>query len=170
MHLYRNAMDHGIEPASQRIAEGKSPAGHISLELCVRGRFFQLKLRDDGRGLAVDLLKQKAVEKGLIGADQNLTPEQIAQLVFASGFSTSEKVTEVSGRGVGMDAVKAFVEREGGTIELCFLNAGQGEGFRPFETVISLPKSFAVQSNPKSEFNRFMSNIVPSQHPMPVDV
>lgn len=170
MHLYRNAMDHGIEPASQRIAEGKSPAGHISLELCVRGRFFQLKLRDDGRGLAVDLLKQKAVEKGLIGAHQNLTPEQIAQLVFASGFSTSEKVTEVSGRGVGMDAVKAFVEREGGTIELCFLNAGQGEGFRPFETVISLPKSFAVQSNPKSEFNRFMSNIVPSQHPMPVDV
>ena len=78
-----------------------------------------------------------------------MSPEEIAQLIFAPGFSTAEQVTEVSGRGVGMDAVKSFVEREEGSIELCFLNpqsAGASDGYRPFETVISMPAKFAVRS------------------------
>ena len=147
MHLYRNAMDHGIESAAQRVAQGKSAAGRIQLELFLTEAHLQLTLRDDGRGLAVDFIRRKALEKGMIAEDQPLSPEEIAQLIFKPGFSTAEKVTEVSGRGVGMDAVKGFVEREGGSIELRFLSAdnGSNDGFRPFETVINLPAKFAIQ-------------------------
>ncbi len=148
MHLYRNSMDHGIESAADRVAKGKAPAGHIQLELLLSDDRLQFKLRDDGRGLAVALIKAKATEKGLITGDQPLSPEDIAQLIFEPGFSTAEQVTEVSGRGVGMDAVKSFVEREDGAIELRFLGpeaAGASGGYRPFETVITLPAKFAVQ-------------------------
>lgn len=148
MHLYRNSMDHGIEAPKDRIAKGKTPAGHIQLELVLDEDRLQFKLRDDGRGLAVDLIREKATDKGMIAADQKLSPEAVAQLIFEPGFSTAEQVTEVSGRGVGMDAVKSFVEREQGTIELRFLNpetAGSTDGYRPFETVITLPAKFAVQ-------------------------
>ena len=149
MHLYRNSMDHGIETGSERIAKGKPAAGSIQLELALADGRLQLKLHDDGRGLAVDYIRKKAIEKALITADQKLSPEEIAQLIFAPGFSTAEQVTEVSGRGVGMDAVKSFVEREEGTIELRFLNqqtSGESDGYRPFETVISMPAKFAVRS------------------------
>jgi two-component system chemotaxis sensor kinase CheA len=153
MHLYRNSMDHGIESPAERLASGKIPAGRIQLELFLNGDQLQFKLCDDGRGLAVDLIRKKAIEKGLITKDQHLSPEQVAQLIFQPGFSTAEQVTEVSGRGVGMDAVKSFVEREGGSIELCFPSPealGSGDGYRPFETVIKLPAKLAVRDTSRS--------------------
>lgn len=148
MHLYRNSMDHGLESAADRATKGKTPIGSIHLELMLQDGLLMFKLRDDGRGLAVDLIQQKAIDKGLISADSRMSPEKIAQLIFEPGFSTADQVTEVSGRGVGMDAVKSFVTREGGTIELCFLSQeSTQDGFRPFETVITLPAKLAVQSH-----------------------
>ncbi len=145
MHLYRNSMDHGIESGSERVAKGKAPAGHIRLELgLVDGRFL-LTLRDDGRGLPVERIKQKALDKGLITPGQALSAQETAQLIFLPGFSTAEQVTEVSGRGVGMDAVQNFVEREEGSIELRLLSSASADGYCPFETVISLPGKLAVQ-------------------------
>ena len=146
MHLYRNALDHGIESAEQRIAQGKSPAGEIRLVLQADEGHFTLKLRDDGRGLALDLIRQKARANQLITDGQPLTSEEIAQLILQPGFSTAEHVTEVSGRGVGMDAVKGFVKDAGGSIELCFVGPETKNSFRPFETVIKLPEKFAVQA------------------------
>ena len=145
MHLLRNSMDHGIEAADKRIAQGKNPAGTIDLTLSMSDGKLWMHLRDDGRGLALSMVRQKAIESGLITESEATTPEEIAQLIFASGFSTAAVVTEVSGRGVGMDAVKGFVEREDGTIELRFLNDDVGNDFRQFETVISLPEKFALR-------------------------
>ena len=148
MHLYRNSMDHGIESGSERTAKGKHPAGQIQLDLSLVDDRLLLALRDDGRGLAVERIKQKALQNGLITVDQSLSAQEIAQLIFLPGFSTADKVTEVSGRGVGMDAVKSFVQREEGSIELRLLDTGataSADGYRPFETVISLPAKLAVQ-------------------------
>ena len=150
MHLFRNSMDHGIESVADRLAKNKSAAGRINLTLCIDPEHLVLKLRDDGKGLAVKFIQQKAIANGLISADAHLPAEQLAQLIFEPGFSTAERVTEVSGRGVGMDAVKGFVEDEGGSITLEFLSeAGKGD-FRPFETVIRLPKKFGVAVSPET--------------------
>ena len=146
MHLYRNSMDHGIEAPESRLAKGKPAAGHINLDVSLVGGELVLKLGDDGGGLALAAIQKRAIEKGLIGADQQASPEEIAQLVFEPGFSTAAVVTEVSGRGVGMDAVKSFVEREGGTIRLVLRNTDAGSEFRAFDTVISMPGKFAVQA------------------------
>lgn len=146
MHLYRNSMDHGIETGAVRVTKGKKPAGHIRLELSLVDERFLLTLSDDGRGLAVDRIRQKALENGLITINQHLAAQEVAQLIFLPGFSTAEKVTEVSGRGVGMDAVQSFVKREGGLIELRLLGTPSEDGYSPFETVISLPGKVAVQS------------------------
>jgi len=146
MHLYRNSMDHGIEAPENRQAKGKPAAGHINLDVSLVGGQLVFKLGDDGGGLALAAIQKRAIEKGLIGADQQASPEVIAQLVFAPGFSTAAVVTEVSGRGVGMDAVKSFVEREGGTIRLVLRNTDAGSEFRAFDTVISMPGKFAVQA------------------------
>lgn len=144
MHLYRNAVDHGIETAVQRVASGKAPAGRIELWLEIQGDDLVLSLEDDGQGLAVDSIRKKALEKSLIVHGDACSAEEIAQLIFMPGFSTADHVTEVSGRGVGMDAVKGFVQAQGGSIELVLAGAdGQGD-YRPFETVIRLPAKFAV--------------------------
>ena len=144
MHLFRNSMDHGIENVADRLAKNKSAAGRINLQLFLDEEHLVFKLRDDGRGLAVKFIQSKAIANGLIAADATLPAEQIAQLIFEPGFSTAERVTEVSGRGVGMDAVKGFIEDEGGSITLEFLSAESQGDFRPFETVIRLPKKFGV--------------------------
>jgi two-component system chemotaxis sensor kinase CheA len=145
MHLYRNSLDHGIEMPADRVAKGKPARGRIQLELALVADRLWLHLQDDGRGLAVSALRRKAIEKGLLSEQDQPSPEDIAQLIFAPGFSTAAVVTEVSGRGVGMDAVKDFVQREGGTIELRFLDQNAQAEFRPFETAISLPGKFALQ-------------------------
>lgn len=146
MHLYRNAMDHGIEKPMERYAKGKAAAGTIRLDLALSGDQLQMRLKDDGKGLALAYIRSKAIEKGLIAAGSQASDEALAGLIFAAGFSTASAVTEVSGRGVGMDAVLNFVKREGGSIGIELTDAQAGADFRTFETVISLPGKYAVSA------------------------
>lgn len=145
-HLLRNAVDHGIEPAAERQAAGKPAQGLISLDAQVQGDKLRMLLRDDGRGLALAKIRERALERGLIEQGAALNDEQVAQLIFLPGFSTAEHVTEVSGRGVGMDAVKDFLAREAGKIELRFRSADDaGRAFRAAEFLIELPAAVAVE-------------------------
>ena len=143
-HLMRNAIDHGIETPAVRVAAGKSAVGRIELDVNIVADKMRMVMRDDGQGMALGRIRQIAAERGLVEASASLSDEETAQLVFLPGFSTAEVVTEVSGRGVGMDAVKGFLEREGGHVSVNFLGARDAGGFRPFEFVIVLPASFAV--------------------------
>ena len=148
MHLYRNAMDHGLEAAAVRFAQGKSAAGKIQLELSLFNDSLEFRLKDDGKGLALGHIRQKAISRGLIGEGETISDEAVAKLIFAPGFSTASAVTEVSGRGVGMDAVQNFIKREGGEIRLVLTDRNDGADFRQFETIISLPAKFAVLNQP----------------------
>lgn len=142
MHLFRNSMDHGLETPEERMSKNKPASGTIQLQLDVVDNMFQMKLSDDGRGIALARVKKIAVEKGLISDADLLADEEIAKQIFRAGFSTAEKVTEVSGRGVGLDAVQDFIKRENGKIEIHFLNDDAGKEFRQFETAVYLPLSF----------------------------
>jgi two-component system, chemotaxis family, sensor kinase CheA len=148
MHLLRNSMDHGIETAEARRSHGKTPAGTIEIEAALREGAVQIMLSDDGRGLALGRIRGIAVERGWIGQDEKLSDEAIADLIFHPGFSTAEQVTEVSGRGVGMDAVRDFLQRENASIELRFTDAREGAEFRQFQMVICLPEHLAVTGAP----------------------
>ena len=106
----------------------------------------KLKLYDDGKGLAVGRIRQKAIDSGLIQAGDNTPPETVANLIFASGFSTADKVTEVSGRGVGMDAVRGFLRNEGGDVAIRFTDDKVDSDQRSFELQITLPDKFAVKA------------------------
>lgn len=150
MHLMRNALDHGLEAPDERVALGKSPQGAIVLDLRVADGRLELALADDGRGLALGRIRERALQQGLIAADAELSDEETAQLIFRPGFSTAAKLTAVSGRGVGMDAVQSFVKREQGRIELRFLDNERGMDFRRFETVVVLPDSLAVAVEPRA--------------------
>lgn len=145
MHLYRNAIDHGLETAEERRAAGKEAAGHIQLALALEGDQLKFTLRDDGRGLAIARIRRHAIEKSLLADGEAASPESVAQMIFVSGLSTADKVTEVSGRGVGMDAVKGFLQKEGGDVQIHFLDRNDSAEFRPFELVVSLPGKFGVQ-------------------------
>ncbi|MEW6046746.1 MAG: chemotaxis protein CheA, partial [Bacillota bacterium] len=118
LHLIRNAVDHGIEPPAERERLGKPRAGRIRLSAHHEGNHVVIELEDDGRGLDVERIRRKAVENGRLSPEeaQKATPEQLLQLIFEPGFSTADKVTDVSGRGVGMDAARAAVEALGGRI------------------------------------------------------
>jgi two-component system chemotaxis sensor kinase CheA len=146
MHLLRNSIDHGIEPAEVRGAQGKTPAGTIDIEVGVDSGALQITLSDDGRGLALERIRGIAQERGWIGNDDTLSDEAVAEFIFRPGFSTAETVTEVSGRGVGMDAVRDFLRRENGSIELRFTDDHTGAPFRQFQTIVCLPDSVAVDT------------------------
>ena len=146
VHLFRNSMDHGLETPAVRLAAGKPPVGQIQLGLALENGQFIFRMCDDGQGLNMARIRQTAIEKDLL-TDANASPESVAQLIFEPGFSTADKVTEVSGRGVGMDAVKGFLEREGGDVKIRFLDDNAAQDLRPFEVVINLPAKFAVQSS-----------------------
>lgn len=147
MHLIRNSIDHGLESPEERSALSKPVAGTIRLQLAVQDAMLQIKLADDGRGLALARIRKLAIEKGLINAEDQLSDEEIAMQIFRPGFSTAEKITEVSGRGVGMDAVQDFVKRENGKIEIRFTDDSVGADFRQFETVVCLPESFTENTS-----------------------
>jgi two-component system chemotaxis sensor kinase CheA len=144
MHLYRNSMDHGLETAAERKEAGKPESGTIELNMGLDANNLTIRLKDDGRGLALQRIRAKAAEKGLIAEGEDKAASEVAQLIFASGFSTASAVTEVSGRGVGMDAVRGFIEAEGGQIALSLTSSDTSQTFCPFETVITLPARFAV--------------------------
>ncbi|WP_296659966.1 ATP-binding protein [Paraburkholderia sp.] len=143
-HLLRNALDHGIEIPAQRREQGKTDAGHIAIEVDVTGGALQMTLADDGRGLALARIRGIAVERGWLADGEAATDETIADFIFRVGFSTAQSVTSVSGRGVGMDAVRAFLERAGGRIELRFTDSNDGADYRHFETIVYLPQEWAV--------------------------
>lgn len=145
MHLIRNAMDHGLEMPEQRLAAGKSEAGTIRLQLGVMNGMLHMALSDDGRGLALARIRQTAIEKNMIAADEKLSDAELARLIMRAGFSTRSEVTDVSGRGVGMDAVLDFVSREQGSMEIAFLDQAEGADFRPFQINVLLPESIAVE-------------------------
>ncbi len=118
VHLVRNSLDHGIEAPEDRIAEGKPETGTIELNAYHQGGNIVIEIRDDGRGMNRDKLFTKAVEKGLIGEDDVLSDKQVFELIFMPGFSTAEVVSDVSGRGVGMDVVRRNIQELGGGVEI----------------------------------------------------
>jgi two-component system chemotaxis sensor kinase CheA len=119
-HLIRNAVDHGIETPDRRLATGKSPVGRLLLRAYHEGGQVNIEVTDDGAGLDSERICNKAIERGMISAEQGarMSEREIFRLIFLPGFSTAPKVTNVSGRGVGMDVVRTNIERIGGTIEL----------------------------------------------------
>ncbi|MFZ1918089.1 MAG: chemotaxis protein CheW [Terriglobales bacterium] len=139
-HLVRNAVDHGIEHAEQRQAAGKGPEGLLKLRAYHEGGQVNIEISDDGAGLDLKKVVEKALQKGLIGADQaaRLTDREAANLIFLPGLSTAEKVTNVSGRGVGMDVVKTNIERIGGTVDLQS-TAGKGTTVK-----VKIPLTLAI--------------------------
>jgi len=138
MHLVRNSIDHGIESAAARAAAGKPPVGTIQLNASHRGGNIAIEVADDGAGLDCPRILAKARSAGLVGPTQDLTREEIEQLIFLPGLSTAEVTTDVSGRGVGMDVVRRNVTALGGKIEV-HSSPGQGSRF-----LISLPLTLAI--------------------------
>ncbi len=137
-HMIRNSMDHGLETPEDRVAAGKSPEGTIKLIAEHRAGRIVISVTDDGRGIGREKLLAKAKSRGLVGADEKLAPEEIDQLIFAAGLSTAEVISDVSGRGVGMDVVRRNVESLGGRISV------DSEPGRGCKFTLALPLTLAV--------------------------
>jgi len=141
VHLVRNGIDHGIEMPEQRKQSGKPEMGVIKLDAFHQGGSIIIEVEDDGAGINCDVLWEKAVKKGVIAEDarrEEMTDKQVVNLIFAPGFSTAEEVSDISGRGVGMDVVKRNIEELGGHIEV-ESTLGKGSKF-----TISLPLTLAI--------------------------
>ncbi|GAB1234492.1 Hpt domain-containing protein [Ferrigenium sp. UT5] len=137
-HLLRNALAHGLEMPEQRTRNGKTPIGEITLSLRQESNEVVFELADDGAGLDLARIRQKAQEKNLISADESLSDDQLIQLIFTAGLSTAGEVSEIAGRGVGLDVVRSEVSALGGRIDLAS-QPGQGVHF-----TIHLPLTLAV--------------------------
>lgn len=138
VHMIRNAADHGIESPTDRVVAGKDASGTITLRAFHKGGMVFLQIQDDGRGLSVSRIRGKAIERGLISVHQQLTDREVLDLIFAPGFSLASTVTDLSGRGVGMDVVRRNIERLRGTIEIDSVE-GRGTTF-----TIGLPLTLAI--------------------------
>ena len=138
MHIIRNSMDHGIESKEVRLAKQKDASGKISIKASVVGSYVQIDIEDDGAGLDVDRIREKALSKGIFIDQTKNTDEDIYQLIFEPGFSTSETVTDLSGRGVGMDVVRKRVQEMRGTIKI----STEKDLFTRF--TINLPLSLSI--------------------------
>jgi two-component system chemotaxis sensor kinase CheA len=161
-HAVRNSLDHGIEPPEVRQAAGKDPEGTLKLRASQEGSHVVIEVSDDGAGIAVEKIRQKAIERGFITPDRaaQLAERELLQLIFVPGFSTAAAVTNVSGRGVGMDVVRTNVEKIGGKVEIDS-RAGKGTTLRmripltlaiiPALIVHSLRQSFALPQGALSE-------------------
>ncbi len=168
-HLIRNSIDHGIEPTEKRVAAGKDPVGHLRLSAEQRGSHVVIDLSDDGGGINRERVLQKAIEKNLIPADAQLSEEEIDQLIFLPGFSTAEAVTSISGRGDGMDAVRATIAEMGGQVSLVS-QPGRGSTFS-----LHLPLSLAILDAmvtlvARQNYLIPISAIVESLRPMPASI
>ncbi|PMV17836.1 MULTISPECIES: chemotaxis protein CheA [unclassified Pseudomonas] len=157
MHLLRNAMDHGIESADARRAAGKSSKGHLSLNAYHDSGSIVIEIADDGAGLNRDRILEKAQERGLVASGAVLTDQEVYNLIFEAGFSTAEAVTNLSGRGVGMDVVKRNITLLRGTVDLDS-RPGQGTVVR-----IRLPLTLAI-------INGFLVGIDQSTYVIPLDM
>ncbi|SIQ56784.1 two-component system, chemotaxis family, sensor kinase CheA [Rhizobium sp. RU20A] len=137
-HMIRNAVDHGIETPEKRVANGKNPEGTVKLTAKHRSGRIVIELADDGAGINRERVRQKAIDNDLIAADANLSDEEIDNLIFMPGFSTADKISDISGRGVGMDVVKRSIQALGGRISISS-RPGNGSTF-----TMSLPLTLAV--------------------------
>ena len=137
-HMLRNAVDHGIETSEGRQSAGKDGTGRINLELGREGGEVVITLSDDGKGIDTDAVRQKAIERGLIAADAQLSEQEIQQFIFHAGFSTAAAVTQISGRGVGMDVVASEIKQMGGSVTI---DSRKGQGTR---FIIRLPFTLAM--------------------------
>ena len=137
-HLIRNAVDHGIESAEERVAAGKPAEGTVSLSAEHRSGRIHIRIADDGKGIDQKRVLAKAIEKGIVAPDAQLTREEIDHLIFAPGFSTAEQVSNISGRGVGMDVVRQSVKDLGGRITI-ESEQGKGTAF-----ILTLPLTLAI--------------------------
>lgn len=138
VHILRNAVDHGVESPEERRQRGKPEKGTIHLNASHRGGNIVIEVRDDGKGLCRDKIIKKAVEKGLIDDGAEITEQQIYQLIFQAGFSTADKITDISGRGVGMDVVRKNIEKLRGRIDI---QSKEGVGT---SLSITLPLTLAI--------------------------
>jgi two-component system chemotaxis sensor kinase CheA len=118
LHILRNSIDHGIETPEERKKKGKPEEGHILLKAYYSGASVHIQIHDDGKGIDIDKVKKKAIEKGIIESEDNVSNRELFDLIFKSGFSTSENVTDVSGRGVGMDVVRRKLSEIRGEVEV----------------------------------------------------
>ncbi|HWJ02829.1 MAG TPA: chemotaxis protein CheA [Verrucomicrobiae bacterium] len=138
MHILRNSIDHGIETPADRVAAGKSPSGKITVEAFHEGSHIIITVSDDGKGIDFKKVKEKALEKGYISSHDELSDKEITNLIFLPGLSTASKVTDVSGRGVGMDVVKKSLVNLGGMIDIDS-KPGKGTTF-----TVRLPLTLAI--------------------------
>ena len=140
MHLIRNSVDHGIETPDEREAQGKPPKGHIKLEAYNRGNHVVIEVEDDGRGIDYEKIRKKIVDNGILSEEdaERLDKEQLLEYIFISGFSTKDKITDISGRGVGMDVVKMNITRLSGSIDI---DSEKGKGTR---FTLILPITLAI--------------------------
>ncbi len=138
MHCVRNSVDHGIEMPDVRVANGKSETGTVLLKASNEGNMIVIEIKDDGAGIDVDKVKRKAVEKGLIHPEKVITDQEAYQLIMQPGFSTADKISNISGRGVGLDVVKTMIQNLKGTISV---NSSKGKGT---SFIIKLPLTLAI--------------------------
>lgn len=156
MHLVRNAMDHGLETTAERLACGKPACGTVSLAARHESGSIIIEVRDDGRGLDRKRILEKALARGLVQENQSLTDEQIWRLIMLPGFSTAVQVTNLSGRGVGMDVVKSSIEALRGTIDI-ESRAGEGSCMR-----LTLPLTLAI-------IDGFLTSVGDASYVIPLD-
>jgi two-component system chemotaxis sensor kinase CheA len=150
-HIVRNSVDHGIEMPEERVARGKSPEGRLKLRACHEGGQVLVEISDDGAGIDTARVKAKAIERGVITAQQaaRMSESELLNLVFLPGFSTAEKVTNLSGRGVGMDVVKTNIDRVNGTVDLqSFLGKGTTIKIK-IPLTLAIVRAVIIQSNGK---------------------
>jgi len=169
VHLIRNACDHGIEMPAERMRAGKQATGKIILAAKQEGNHIIISISDDGKGMNVEKIRAKGIERGLISADANLSEREIFNLIFESGFSTAEAVTTVSGRGVGMDVVRKQIAKLKGMVEI---NSTFGKGST---ITIQLPLTLAIVEsllvNCQGEtFAIPLSSVIESERIKPSDI
>jgi len=138
VHMIRNSIDHGVEPPEGRQAAGKSVMGHVELRAFHQAGHIVIEIQDDGKGLDKDRILKKAIENGIVDPNQEMSDEDVFKLIFHAGLSTAQKITEVSGRGVGMDVVKKNIESLRGKIDISSVQ-GQGTTF-----TIRMPLTMAI--------------------------
>jgi two-component system chemotaxis sensor kinase CheA len=140
VHMIRNAVDHGIERPDERVARGKTPTGTILLSASQESNHVLITIMDDGSGIDAAVVREKALARGLLRGDEQVSERDLVQLVFAQGFSTADKISDVSGRGVGLDVVLKSIERLNGLVEVETV-PGVGTKF-----IIQLPLTLAIIS------------------------
>lgn len=146
LHLLRNAVDHGLETPAEREALGKAAAGRIALTFTRQGQQVVLRCQDDGRGLDLPRIRQRAIERGLVAADQALSDDETSRLILLAGFSTRDAVSEISGRGVGLDVVREWVGQMNGSIRIHSV-LGQGCSFElRFAASLSTVQTLVVEA------------------------